>query len=268
MKARAISLFITAVISASIFTSCLDNDDNNIECPNDIAYITYHDSVKCAATSCGYVTSPEIKNLKLDECYILGYEITKPSINNIYTAERVYNISEKPLKQTCIQTGAPSARDSFAVSDLKVPFFSPTEYLGDRCMFTYSIPYSNNLSLTPHIYFDPNNQIDKDGNNIKGKNKIIVDIYFSKNDSTSGNNNYRQSFIGNMKDLRNFIFTSEYSNEISTYENGGRYIAVMVQFRYHKFVYPNKSVISYIGNWDKNSYAGTYYMIAILYTNN
>jgi hypothetical protein len=265
-RISALSLILTVAIS---LTSCLNGlDDDFIECGQDIGYITTNNGIKCAATSYGHITSPEIKNLKTGECYIMGYQITEASVDGIYNAKRVFNISENPLPQSAITIGKPADSTSVAISDLFIPFYSSSEYIEDRWVFNYVASVKNNEKITAEFYFNKDNQIDKDGVNIKGQNKIIIDIYFRRNgspDTTSVAKLKGFTYVGNLRELRSFAFNPEYSKEVSKGTNGGIYKILLIQFRYHKYVSATKSEIAYLGSWENSYTQKSYFMVQNFY---
>lgn len=269
-KIKALPIISTVVLLLAL-TSCLNNyeGENYIECGRDIGFITTNNGIKCAATSYGYITSSEIKSLKMNECYYLGYQITELPVDGVYNANKVFHVSENPLAQTELKIGKQSDSLSVAVKDLRVPFFSSSEYLDDRWVFDYTALTRNNEKVIANFYFDKDNQIDKYGNNIKGKNKLIIDVYFTKDVTTDSSIVAREkqfSSVGNLKSLRTFAFTPEYSSEVSRGDKGSMYMAVLVQFRYHKYISANKSEIAYLGSWDSVTSQKPFYIVVYYYT--
>jgi hypothetical protein len=251
MKTSAIP-FITMIIASMALFSCLNEEDNYIECRSDIGFITYENGVKCAATSNGYITSTEIKSLILNECYTFGYQITDPPVNGIYKVEKVYNISEKPLTQTSLQIGKPLKIDTLDVWDIDIPIFAPSTYMGDRWVFTYSSITKERENVIASFFFDKDNQMDKNGNDANGNNEIILDIYFTKADSLNSGceiEEKRFATVANLESLRTFSFTSEYSKNFSIDMFGGMYKSVQILFRYRKFLKSGKSEIAYLGSY-------------------
>jgi hypothetical protein len=267
-KTTPLRIILTVVISLTLF-SCIDDDDF-ITCGQDIGFITTENGIKCAATSYGYVTSPEIKSLSLNECYILGYRITNLPVNGIYTADQVYHVSEKPIPQTALQIRKPTDSSSVAVQDLNILFYAHTNYMGDRWMFTYSALAKSDENISAHFFYDKDNQMDKSGNNIKGKNKLIIDVYFTKTSPAGSNTEVKErtfSAVGNLEGLRAFAFTPEYSQEVSTNQYGKMYMAVQIQFRYHKYIAANTFETAYLGSWNGENDHRVYDLIEYYYTN-
>lgn len=243
---------LISVLIASFFTSCLNNDSNLIESIQDLGYITTVNNTVCAATSCGYVTSPEIKSLRLNECYILGYEINDPAQNGIYTADNVFNISESPVPQTRLNIGTPPSENILSTESLDILSFAPTSYLGDRWLLKYSISLDDNEIAAANYYYDENNQIDARGDDISDENKVIIDVYFTKTDTLDNNDvadHGKYLSIGNLESLRS-AYTPDYSRSTAS-QDGKKKVNVLLQFRYHKYVGANTTPeVSYLGNWD------------------
>lgn len=265
-RISTLSLILTVAIS---LTSCLNGlDDDYIECGQDIGFIKTVNNIKCAATSYGLVTSPEIKNLQSGECYILGYQITEAAVDGVYNASRVFNISENPLPQTALKTGKPAESTSVAVNDFYIPFYASTDYMDDRWVFNYVASVKNNEKITAEFYYNEDNQIDKNGINVKGSDKIIIDVYFRRNgtpDSSSTVKTKSFSYVGNMRYLRDFALNPENSLDVTKDKYGRYYKIIFIQFRYHKYVSATKSEVTYLGSWE-NSYAQkSYFMVQNFY---
>jgi|GEM_PF-3777863 len=253
-----------------VLTSCLNDDDNVIQCAQDLGYIKTVNNTVCAATSYGYVTSPEIQRLKPNECYILGYTITRAAQNDIYTADNVFNISTKPLGQTSLLQAAPPVEsvNSASVSNLNIPIYSSTTYMGDRWMFNYSALAKDSTKITAYFYYDKDNQVDKDGKNVKQENKVILDVAFVKTEVNGDNSvakERRFASIGNLESLRTF----PNFKKVESNPGGGLYATLLVQFRYHKYISTDKSELSYLGAWnlDTTKPDRVYSLKEILYTN-
>lgn len=262
-------MLIILIGNLFMLSSCLDEGGNAIECARDLGYITSVNNTVCAATSCGYVTSPEIQKLKQKECYSLGYTITNSPQNNIYVADRVFHISEQPLPQTSLVQETPPdlTENNIAVNDLNIPIFWSTSYMGDRWLFNFSALTKDKSNVTARFYYDKNNQIDKDGKNVKEENKVIIDVVFIKTESTDDNSVAKMrnfSSIGNLESLRAF----PNFNKVTTDPNGKMYATLLIQFRFHKYISKDKSEISYLGVWNNAncSYDRVYHLTEIYYT--
>ncbi len=265
MKSNSFKITICALASIFLLSSCLGDQSESIESGKDLAYITTFNNTKCAATNCGYITSTEIQAMALGECYLVGYSISTPAVNGIYTPDRVINVSVTPLPQSPLREGTPLSEqeNNFAVDNLTIPFFYPTRYMGDRWIFKYAATLNSNEKLIPRYYYDANNQVDKNGDNIKNKNMVVIDVYFEKvittNQPTSGMNEYLT--IANLESLRN-LYMPDFSQGTST--STGKNVDVQILFRYHM----NKgagvpSEISYVGNWE--TYSRVYMTFGISY---
>jgi hypothetical protein len=272
MKKSRIPSLIAATILTSIFFSCIDNDDSYyIKCERDIGFITTKNNIKCAATSYGYITSPEIRLLTLNECYFFGYQISDAPVHDVYTASQIFNKPKEPIPQTLLQIGQPDDSNTVAIRDLHVLFSTSTNYLGDRWIFAYSAPIRGDEKVTAHFYYDKNHQTDQSGNNVKGKNKLIIDVYFTKTSSTESKEALQENYFtttGNLESLRAFAFTPEYSKEVTTEPNGSMYMAVKIVFRYHQYITANQSAVTYVGSWNKDVNQNVYSIIEYYYTNN
>lgn len=261
MKKIGLKISICAIVTALALSSCLKDQDNSIQSDQDLAFITTVNDTKCAATSSGYVTSPEIQALTQEECYIIGYRLTTPPVNGIYTAEQVVNVSTTPLPQTALYEGLPAneQENNLAVEDLYIPFYFPTDFMGDRWLFKYSTAIEEGKNVTVRFYYNAANQIDKEGDDISTKNKIIIDVYFDKHDATLAEtraaNSKSHLAIANLESLRT-LYNPNFDNHTGIY-NGKKYVNVQLLFRYHRYIDPVRpSEISYIGNWD--SYSSVY----------
>ncbi|MFA6335447.1 MAG: hypothetical protein WCX48_07815 [Bacteroidales bacterium] len=256
MKTLGLNISICTLATVLTLSSCLDDQNDSIESGKDLAFITTYNNTKCAATSCGYVTSPEIQTLIQNECYLIGYIITDPAVDGIYTADNTYNVSDDPLPQTVLKEGTPEneQENNSAVDNLTIPFFYPTHYMGDRWMFKYSAILNSNEKLTPRFYYDENNQVDKNGVSIKNENMVVIDVYFEKsvvtgsNPASSGN---EYLTIANFESLRT-LYNPDYNRGYST--SNEKCVDVQLLFRYHKNRGVDEpSVISYVGDWETSS---------------
>jgi len=265
------SKLIVIIGNLLMLSSCIDEGSNTIECAQNLGYITSVNNTVCAATSCGYVTSPEIQKLKQKECYVFGYTITSYAQNNVYLADRVYHISEQPLLQTSLVQETPPVltENNIAINNLSIPIFWSTSYMGDRWLFNFSALSKDKSKVTAHFYYDKNNQIDKEGKNVKEENKVIIDVVFIHSESTEDNSVAKMrnfSSIGNLESLRAF----PNFNKVTTDPNGKMYATLLIQFRFHKYISKDKSEISYLGVWNKvnSCYERVYYLTEAYFTTN
>lgn len=247
------------ILSPLLFASCLDSSNTSIVSGKDVGYVTSVKGVPCLATSSGYITSPLVSSLIMNECYLVAYEITMPDKNGIYTAEALTTVSKDPLPQTILQEGKPIFEEghSFSVKRLEIPVFAASDYMGDRWLFNYIATVNKSEHVSSYFYYDKENQVDRDGKNISGENKIIIDIAFKKTDIMRLNTMEDKVHltVGNLEQLRT-LFKPDFSKGDTNNK-----VNVLIQFRYRKYVDEQKPAQeAYLGTWSANNQNKVYYM--------
>jgi hypothetical protein len=259
-------LLPVCIIITLLLPSCIDANDSNISIVSDkdFVYITSLNNVLCATTSCGYVTCPQIKELKLNECYFISYQLDGKKENNIYLANEFANISEGPIPQGAFSIDKVPTQASWPVKDLKISQFVPTKYKGDRWLLSYSFSSNSKKEIIPSFYYDSSKQIDKDGRNIMKDNKIVIDVHFKEsnlNIKTNERINGQYSVVADLERLRE-IYSADY-DRASTGDDGKKQIPVLIQFRFYKDLTDGKTEVSYAGTWDAGLNNKAYYMVFI-----
>jgi len=257
------NVLVTACLAAvMLLASCVKNEDYTVTSERDFAYVTTVNDIKCAATSNGYITGPEVKTLDQNECYFVSYELGGADQNQIYNTTLFSNLSMTPIPQTAIKVMTPPATTPVATTELNVVLFSATDYVDDRWLFTYTTAEETVLNTVVNFYYDANNQIDEEGNDVTHENKIIIDVQLVEGQEDAEEATDKALYaVGSLEQLR-AIYPADFSASTS-YSDGKKRANVLVQFRFKKHnVSTNVDETTYLGTWDIDSISGekVYYM--------
>ena len=207
----------------------------------------------------GKLVSPEISKLTPGQCYVIDYKVTEyPMDGYLYTASTFNLVQEQPIPQSEI--------DYLDVQDRGVPVvsfnlqsYSHSTHWLDRWFF-YVSKTDEEQNLKAKFYYNAANQIDKEGNDVTGKNIMILDVVFTEqplgelssteqtggkaNDVSNGNSDAFLT-VGNLSRMRyNFPVNSE---DLKQDNMGDSYASVLVLFRYLKAQSTGEPVVQYLG---------------------
>lgn len=252
-----LAYFFCCCFATFSLSSCL-NGDNTTSVNSDIAYITYKNNTKVAATAYnGFITSPVVQGMSLGECYSVGYKVDGAVNNEVYTAVEFVKNSDSPFPQTRLFSTPLPKDKTLPLAGLTAPIYSSSEeYWGDRWVFGYRVAVGEKETPKMYFYYDKDNQIDEDGKDVFGENKIIIDLYVAKDMvSEAGTSTYKViTTVGNLSGLRAISsgFVPDYSQSKTTV-GGKKYVDVPIQFRFLKQeIGSTKSEVDYIGSWGNN----------------
>lgn len=248
--------YILIAITAFLFTSCLSDSDNYIE-GSGTGYITSYDGQKYIAMDFGYLSADGLQNLEMGKYYYLRFS-TKSlmSPTNIYQGQvlNVYN-NGKPMDVFSLRTEKVT-ENGIPTYSLHIISGSDDKKMADGWTIELLAKPESKKELVPHFYYDVENQIDQNGNNVLNeKNKVIIDIRFTESDKEFDKENYYkvQRVVAKLGDLRN-RFEADFSK--SKPNNDSKKTAmVSIQFRciVQDGSSEDKTKPQYIGSWDINN---------------
>lgn len=274
MKKTILKFIFSTCFIVLLFSSCLESGENSFQSGRDFAYITESSSsnyVRYAATANGVaITSEEIRNLGLGECYFLSYKVTASggTTGGVNNAQDVVNLSNYPIPQTSLQQSAPvNTENSISVKTLDPSItYLPTDFLGDRWLFAYTVLLKEDEKVAANFYYDANNQKDKDGKDLKGQNAIVIDVRFVKTTVKPENTVEKENGlygVGNLSALRTISGLIDFT-KVEASSDGNKYVSAPILFRYLKYESAEKPAVeTYLGTTTVNN--GAYIM---LFSNN
>lgn len=248
---------ILSLFSLCLLTSCLSDSDNEFVIGDDLAYITSMNGTKCAAIShYGYIASSAISNLPTGEYYLIDYKLTNPAFG--VNQGEVLGHSKDPLEVSSLTTTDPEI-DDMSILGMQIRSAYPDRHFADGWLFYFESPSSAKNQSKAYFYYDRDNQIDKNGNDVLQDNKIIIDVYFDAAGAEFAPNSSKlQKVVADLSSLR-YEYEPDFSKGGSD-KDGNKYVNVGLQFRYSKVNNnSDEAEITYLGAWDSNS--SDYYML-------
>jgi len=246
VKALCVLSFTLVIL---VVSACTKNPTSfRIENGGDFVYITKIGNTKCAATTYGYMTSDLINSLQYGDCYLMEYVSSSKDENGFFVAEESTLKKENPLRRFAVYDKSTVIDDlgysTHEIDDLGIFAFDPYLYYGDNWYFKLVSKYDfDNADVRMRVVYDENNQFDKNGSDVSGTNRVILDLIFDAKDGAAANTNAKSYDVAvNMNNLR-MMYVPDFSNPAVSGDT--KYVNVLVQFRLR-----HGGQDEYIGDWN------------------
>lgn len=264
MKTISIKLICFIFSAVFLLSSCLGDGDGYVEITKDFAYIHNEKGLQYAYTSSGYpIYHDEINKLKAGECYTLSYKISgSVNSNGLYVADNVVVDEDGPFNKYMMRAIKPysdidldTQNDSIHVTSFEPQYRSSSKIpYNDNWLFQYSAKNRKGDHVRPYFYFDENNQVDENGDEIGwDQGKIIIDVRFINIEATGEGSDMNQNYysVCDFSNLRNRTVDFK----------GDNYVNVYIKFRYYAYDGSNELKPYYKGSWYTGSSSSYNYFL-------
>lgn len=261
MKKKVLKLIFLFFAVAVVFSSCLGDTENKIEVTSDFVCVvsnSYGQKIGVAG-NVGLVASSEFDQYPVGTILIMGYKILGTQTTNTPNLVDVDIKKEYlPSDQLKSEWTAPIDRtgeiypSSFGVSK----WFAYADFM-DRWLFTPSFKnIEDKTEITGTFYYDPEKQDVNTTTGERTKNRIILDVVFTKvSESTGKKVTQPYEVVGNLSTIRTAI-ENGYMNDFIDRDASGTPIYIKFRYKATAGDYNDASNIEdkYTGDFSLNGY--------------
>lgn len=248
MKRKVFNFGFALSATVLLFSSCLGDNNSTYQGTNDFVYITSSNSSEKYAVSSEYIglafTGEAIKTASSDRCYFASYKLSTSDMapgGQIFNAQDLY-LGKAIPQSSQVQFAKPPTSGTVIDSEIflskfSVQRFHPANVLGDKWLLSINIKHTEGDEVNGYLYYDNKNQFVDAAQTPLAKNKIILDILFTKK-SVSGKDgdNTDYFFVADLDKVRTSYTMLVNANGESVLsfneENGTKYAPLQIIFRY------------------------------------